>query len=191
MLVAFRVHVKKRCVKVLVGRVVHPQHERSDSWLVADHIARQSLIDLAVAADNPVSSPTGIDEANVQIWKARYNADPTLIGRTLRINGVPTIVIGVMPDGLGFPVISDVWQPLGLLPGLANQTRDARELQVFGRLADRRTSAQAQSEVDAIAARLDGLPDHALQLSGCALTGSVLPGAPAACWHQSQSPGWP
>jgi putative ABC transport system permease protein len=59
-----------------------------------------------------------------------------------------------MPDGLGFPVISDVWQPLGLLPGLANQTRDARELQVFGRLADRRTSAQAQSEVDAIAARL-------------------------------------
>ena len=88
------------------------------------------------------------------IWKARYHADPTLIGRTLRINGVPTLVIGVMPDGLRFPVISDVWQPLGLLPGLANQTRDARELQVFGRLADRRTSAQAQSEVDAIAARL-------------------------------------
>ena len=37
------------------------------------------------------------------IWKARYNADPTLIGRTIRINGVPTIVIGVMPDGFRFP----------------------------------------------------------------------------------------
>jgi putative ABC transport system permease protein len=88
------------------------------------------------------------------IWKARYDADPTLIGRVVRVNGVPAIVIGVMPDGFRFPVISDVWQPLGLLAGLANQKRDARELEVFGRLADRRTSAQAQSEVDAIAARL-------------------------------------
>jgi putative ABC transport system permease protein len=88
------------------------------------------------------------------IWKARYNADPTLIGRTLRINGVPTIVIGVMPDGFRFPVTSDLWQPLGLLPGLPSQKRDARGLQVFGKLADRNTSAQAQSEVDAIAARL-------------------------------------
>jgi putative ABC transport system permease protein len=88
------------------------------------------------------------------IWKARYAADPALIGRVVRVNGVPSIVIGVMPGGFRFPVVSDMWQPLGLLPGLVNQTRDARELQVFGRLADRRTSAQAQSEVEAIAARL-------------------------------------
>ena len=89
-----------------------------------------------------------------RIWKARYNADPTLIGRTVRINGVPSIVIGVMPNGFRFPVISDVWQPLALLPGLANQRRDARVLQVVGRLADRRTAAQAQSEIETIAARL-------------------------------------
>ena len=91
------------------------------------------------------------------IWKGRYNADPTLIGRTININGVPTIVIGVMPDGFRFPFTSDVWQPLGLLPELSNQTnqkRDTRGLQVFGKLANRSTSAQAQSEIEAIAARL-------------------------------------
>ena len=88
------------------------------------------------------------------IWKTRYNADPTLIGRTVRVNGVPTTVIGVMPDGFRFPVINDIWQPIALLPGLANQRRDTRALQVFGKLAERSTSAQAQTEVEAIAARL-------------------------------------
>jgi predicted permease len=88
------------------------------------------------------------------IWTARYNADPTVIGRTVRVNGVPAIAIGVMPDGFRFPFTSDVWQPLARLQGLASQPRDARVLQVFGKLADRTTRAQAQSEVAAIAARL-------------------------------------
>src|SRR5206468_4871713 len=89
-----------------------------------------------------------------RIWKARYNGDPNLIGCTVRINGVPSIVIGVMPDGFRFPVITNVWQPLALQPGLMNQRRDARVLQVVGRLADRRTAAQAQSEIETTAARL-------------------------------------
>ena len=70
------------------------------------------------------------------MWRARYNGDPTLIGRTVGINGLPSVVIGVMPDGFRFPFFSDVWQPLGSLPGLMNQRRDARALQVFGKLAD-------------------------------------------------------
>jgi hypothetical protein len=89
-----------------------------------------------------------------RIWTARYNAEPNVVGRTIRINGVPSTAIGIMPGGFRFPVISDVWQPLALLPGLTNQTRDTRLLQVFGSLAYRSTPAQAQAEVAAIADRL-------------------------------------
>jgi putative ABC transport system permease protein len=102
--------------------------------------------------DQPGAAPVVI--LGSRIWKARYNADPTLIGRTVRVNGVPSIVIAVMPDGFSFPVISDVWQPLGLVPGLTNQRRDTRALQVLGKLADRSTPAQAQAEAETIAARL-------------------------------------
>jgi predicted permease len=59
-----------------------------------------------------------------------------------------------MPDGFRFPVVSDVWQPLARMPELMDQPRDRRSLQVFGRLADRSTPAQAQAEIGAIAARL-------------------------------------
>jgi hypothetical protein len=61
-----------------------------------------------------------------RIWMARYNADPTIVGRSVRVNGVPSTVIGVMPDGFRFPVVSDLWQPLARLPGLTNQRRDTR-----------------------------------------------------------------
>jgi predicted permease len=72
----------------------------------------------------------------------------------VRVNGVPTTVIGVMPDGFRFPIVSDMWQPLARLPGLTTQTRDMRQLQVIGRLADGSTAAQAQAEIESIAARL-------------------------------------
>jgi putative ABC transport system permease protein len=89
-----------------------------------------------------------------RIWTARYGADPTIVGRSVRVNGLPSTVIGVMPDGFRFPVVSDVWQPLGHLSGVMNQTRDTRGLQAVGSLTDRSTRAQAQAEVASIAARL-------------------------------------
>ena len=89
-----------------------------------------------------------------RIWTTRYNGDPSIIGTRVRVNGAQSTVIGVMPDGFRFPVISDVWQPLARLPGLMDQTRDMRQLQIFGRLADWSTRAQAQAEIESIAARL-------------------------------------
>ena len=89
-----------------------------------------------------------------RIWTTRYNGDPSIIGTRVRVNGAQSTVIGVMPDGFRFPVISDLWQPLARLPGLMGQTRDMRQLQVLGRLADWSTRAEAQAEIESIAARL-------------------------------------
>jgi len=89
-----------------------------------------------------------------RIWRARYDADPAIIGRSVRVNGVPSTVIGVMPDGFRFPVVSDVWQPLRHLPGVTHEARDTRALQVFGRLADGSTPGEAQAELATLAARL-------------------------------------
>jgi predicted permease len=106
-----------------------------------------------VPRDDQPGAP-GVVILGSSIWTTRYNADPTVVGRRLRVNGVPSTVIGVMPDGFRFPVVSDMWQPVGRLPGLTNQTRDLRQLQVFGRLADWSTPAQAEAEIESIAARL-------------------------------------
>jgi predicted permease len=88
------------------------------------------------------------------VWKNRYGADPRLLGRTILVNAVPAVVIGVMPDGFGFPFKEDLWQPLAQMPGLAAQARDARGLDVFGRLSGGASLAQADADLTAIAARL-------------------------------------
>ena len=108
--------------------------------------------DFVPADDQPGAPPVVI--LGSRIWTTRYGADPTTIGRSVRVNGVPSTVIGVMPQGFRFPVVSDLWQPLARTTGLMDQTRDIRTLQVFGRLAAGSTPAQAQAEVASIAARL-------------------------------------
>ena len=50
------------------------------------------------------------------IWKSRYGGDPAILGRTIRINDVPTTVVGVMPEGMKFPFGADLWIPLSQMP---------------------------------------------------------------------------
>jgi putative ABC transport system permease protein len=88
------------------------------------------------------------------IWKDRYGSDPSIIGRSIKVNGVPTTVIGVMPAGLKFPLNADLWQPLALMPNLLEQKRNVRNLEGFGRLAPGVTLAQARGELSTIAGRL-------------------------------------
>ena len=86
------------------------------------------------------------------IWRNRFGLDPKVVGRTLRINGSPATIVGVMPEGMRFPDESELWLPF--IPTDAQQSREVRPLNVFGRLADGVTKAQASAEIDAIAQRI-------------------------------------
>lgn len=101
-----------------------------------------------VAADaSPRSDPVVI--LGHHIWTSRYAGDPAVLGRTVRIDGRPATVIGVMPDGMRFPDRSDVWVPLVLS---AEETgANAPRLEVVGRLRDDASKRSAQAEFDNIA----------------------------------------
>src|SRR6266478_3337402 len=49
------------------------------------------------------------------IWKSRYGADPSVIGKAIRINALPVTLIGVMPPGLKWPFQHEVWVPMSQL----------------------------------------------------------------------------
>ncbi len=88
------------------------------------------------------------------MWKNRYGSDPGLVGRTIRINDTPSVVIGVMPEGFKFPQNADLWQPLATIRDLEKQQRNARGFEVFGRLTSEASLPQAQAEMLAIGQRL-------------------------------------
>jgi putative ABC transport system permease protein len=90
------------------------------------------------------------------LWTRRYGADPTVIGRHIKVNGLVSTIVGVMPEGMQFPFNNDLWVPLSHLPrDIRDQKRDMRIFSVFGRLADGATLRQARAELTTIAAELE------------------------------------
>jgi putative ABC transport system permease protein len=89
------------------------------------------------------------------LWRSRYGADPSIVGRSIRINNVPTAVIGVMPEGFTFPFIAEAWQPLSASPQVTRSPSQARVLRGgFARLAADATPERAQREIEAAVVRL-------------------------------------
>lgn len=86
-------------------------------------------------------------------WRERYNGDRDIIGRTIRVNGVPTVVVGVMPEGFAFPQNDRIWLPLQTDPQAT--TRDkSQTLSVFGKLKPGMSLDAATVDAATIAARL-------------------------------------
>lgn len=84
-------------------------------------------------------------------WQKRYGGTDDVIGKSLRIDQEEKTIIGVMPAGFRFPNKAEVWLPL-IESGDAK--RDNRRLGVYGRLADGKTHAEAQTEMTLIGQRL-------------------------------------
>jgi len=88
-----------------------------------------------------------------RVWRDRFQSDPEIVGETVRINGEPSVILGVMPEGFRFPYDQDLWLPLRWDADLPS--RDAGQtLEVYGRLAPGVTADQAQVEMSSIAQRL-------------------------------------
>ena len=107
------------------------------------------------------------------VWQRDFGGTPDIIGKTLRINGTPATIVGVMPRGFAFPVNEEWWVPL------------FREYPVRGRTDPRVTNPsvlallkqgvsldQANAEMTTVAKQLaDAYPDTNKQFN----TGKVEP----------------
>jgi len=83
------------------------------------------------------------------LWQRRYGGDATVVGRMLTINGRPTEVIGILPEGFTFfGETHDVWLPMAI-PEAARIPR-GRSLQVVARLAPGVSLESASAEMATI-----------------------------------------
>jgi putative ABC transport system permease protein len=88
------------------------------------------------------------------VWVDRYDADPEVVGRTVRVNGEQATILGVMPDGFRFPEDEEIWIPRRDARA-ENPTRgDGPWFTVVGRLKDGITLDQAELDMSLVAERL-------------------------------------
>jgi putative ABC transport system permease protein len=90
------------------------------------------------------------------LWTRVYRSDPGVIGRSITARGDRYTVIGVMPEGFGFPEKTDLWTPLmarysGYRENTFWQRRDGRLHSVVARLKEGSTIEQASDEMNGIA----------------------------------------
>ncbi|MEN8376207.1 MAG: ABC transporter permease [Gemmatimonadota bacterium] len=88
-----------------------------------------------------------------EVWRDRYESSPEVVGRVESVNGEPTTIVGVMPEGFRFPVAEEVWVPMRT-DALELERGQGTFLEVFGRLRDGVSADQAFAEFQGIAARL-------------------------------------
>ena len=87
------------------------------------------------------------------VWTRRFEADSTIVGRSVRLGAGFATVVGVMPEGYAFPTSHELWLPLRTdLPGV--EPRRGAAISVFGRLAAGTTLAAAQAELASYGRRL-------------------------------------
>jgi macrolide transport system ATP-binding/permease protein len=97
-------------------------------------------------------------------WVSQFNASPSAVGSTLRLNGIECGIIGVAPEqftGTDQFLKPALFVPLAMSPRLGRENllerRDIRWITVKGRLKHGIGVAQANADLSAIAARLEQL----------------------------------
>ena len=87
------------------------------------------------------------------LWNTRFASDPAVVGRTVKLGTTSATIVGVMPEGFGFPVSQRIWTPLRV-DGSTLAPRTGPGVTVFGRLAPGASIEDARVELAAIGARL-------------------------------------
>jgi len=93
-----------------------------------------------------------------RFWQARFGGSFDAIGSSIELDGHPSRIIGILPDGFHFGgLAADVWEPHTMFPDweVLRRARGAGFWSVVGRLRRNVTLEQAQAEMSAIARRLD------------------------------------
>ena len=83
-----------------------------------------------------------------RVWQSRFGGDTAVLGRAVRVNGVPHTVIGVLPSE-ALLMGTDLWVPMGVPP--ANLPRQQRQFAILGRLREGVDLSQVNRELARVA----------------------------------------
>jgi predicted permease len=103
-------------------------------------------------ADGQPGAPA-VALVSYRVWASQFEKDPGVLGQPVRINGVPTTIVGVLPERFGFPTAQDLWLPVQITRPATRG--EGQQLQTFGRLRPGISRDEAAADLRAIARRLE------------------------------------
>ena len=106
----------------------------------------QPIVGRTIEASDTLPGAAPVALISYEIWQEQFQGDPNLSGKTLRLNGEVTDIIGVMPQGYRFPNTSQIWLPLrdSIFTIPANLSS---QYYAYARLKDGASIEQAEQEL--------------------------------------------
>jgi len=145
-----------------VGVVIDREAERAWAELVTanffDVLGAPVVLGRGFTSDDDKPGTTPAVVLSDAYWRRRFNADPGVIGRTIRINAQPITIVGVAGAGFLGAVSGlsyDIWLPIGAQPivmpgGSRLEARGSRWLALVARMAPGASREQVRAELDSI-----------------------------------------
>ncbi|MDQ3439104.1 MAG: ABC transporter permease, partial [Planctomycetota bacterium] len=99
--------------------------------------------------EEDAGTDAGVIVLSHALWQQRFGGRADAVGQTLRLDGRPHTIVGIVGPGFRFPYEVDGWMPERVNAGLE------ASLATIARLAPGATREQAQLELDAIGARME------------------------------------
>jgi predicted permease len=103
----------------------------------------QPVIGRAFSAADAAPGAPAVVLVSDRLWRTRFTADPGIVGRVVRLSSTPAEIVGVMPEGFGFPWNQDAWTPL-------SPEANAEAPAIFGLLRDGVSREAAAAELSAL-----------------------------------------
>jgi predicted permease len=139
--------------EVLLGR---DDDRRVASATVADPVLFKvtrtpALFGRALLPSDADAAAEPVMVLSYRMWESAFNADRSAIDSQVDVNGVRTRIVGVMPEGFGFPIVQDAWLPMHA-PGAA-VAAGKESVWLFARLAPGVSRSEASAEATGVIRR--------------------------------------
>jgi len=122
------------------------------SWNMFPMIGVQPILGRQIRPEEDRPGAAGVLLLSHGVWQRRYAADPSVVGRTVTVNGQPHTIIGVMPPRFQFPEQAQLW--IAQTPIEFNSPRTARNLQAMARLKPGVSLEEARRDLAAVGLQL-------------------------------------
>jgi putative ABC transport system permease protein len=114
----------------------------------------QPLLGHALTPANDAFDGPKVALLSYTLWRRRFGGDSTIVGRSVRLDGLTYAILGVMPAGFDYPGGSELWLPLRFSAEELSTQRGSHYLDVVGRLKPGVTIEAADRDIRRIAANL-------------------------------------
>jgi len=111
------------------------------------HFSRtQPLMGRELYPDDLLADAEPVAVISHKIWQNELLGVPDIVGQSIRLNNIPTTIVGIMPEDYQFPGFTEVWLPM---PDGYNRlsAEDQQEIQTYARVKPGISESQAEQEL--------------------------------------------